>query len=340
MKPVFIDEADIVVESGSGGGGSIHFRRARFLPKGGPDGGDGGKGGDVILFSKDNLSDLSAYLHKKSFKAEPGAPGGGNKQHGKNGADLRLAVPVGTQVFEAETRELLADLDTPGAEIVVARGGKGGKGNVHYKNPVRQAPRIAQRGVPGKRVGLRLIYKMKTDVGIIGFPNAGKSLFLSRVSSATPRVAEYPFTTLIPQLGVYQPSPPKQPLTFVEIPGIATGKESRFLKHAERAKLLLFLLELAPGKDKEALLKELEVLRAVVASQGERMAGKETAVGLNKADVVGEGASVQALRDELASETGLRVVILSAKTGEGIPELLKLVEGFCTLESSWNEKES
>ena len=331
MKPVLIDEADIVVESGSGGGGSVHFRRARFLPKGGPDGGDGGKGGDVVLFARENLADLSDYLHKKFFKAESGAPGGANKQHGKNGADLRLAVPVGTQVYEAETMELLADLDTPGAEVTVAVGGKGGKGNVHYKNPVRQAPRIAQSGLPGRRLGLRLVYKMKADVGIIGFPNVGKSRLLSRISSAAPKVAAYPFTTLVPQLGVYQPPPPELPLTFVEIPGIAAGKENRFLKHVERAGLLLLLLELAEGKTVEDLLKDLHGLRSVLEAYGRVVAEKPMVVGLNKMDLLEDRGILSSHGRELEKRSGLPAVPLSAETGEGIEELLKVVEGSCKL---------
>ncbi len=331
MKPVFIDEADIVVESGSGGGGSVHFRRARFLPKGGPDGGDGGRGGGVVLYARENLSDLSNYLHKKFFKAQAGAPGGGNRQHGKDGANLRLAVPVGTQVYEAQTLELLADLDTPGAEVTVATGGKGGKGNVHYKSSVRQAPRFAQKGLPGNRVSLRLIYKLKADAGLVGPPNAGKSLLLSRVSAATPKVADYPFTTLVPQLGVYQPPPPADPLTFVEIPGIAAGKEGRFLKHLERTKVLLVLLELAEGKTKEDLLSELGNVESVLAAHGGGLAGKRKIVVLNKADKAGARELLEILREEMAERAGLRVVTLSAKTGEGIDALLQLVEGFCKL---------
>jgi len=222
LKVSFVDEADIVVESGSGGGGSIHFHRAKFLPKGGPDGGDGGRGGNIIVFTKKNLSDLSNYLHKRFFKAQSGEPGGSNRQHGKNGKDLRLPVPVGTQIYEGETRELLCDLDTPIGEFVVAHGGKGGRGNVHYKNPVRQAPRIAQEGLPGKRLRLRLAYKMKTDVGLIGPPNAGKSWLLCRITSSESRVAEYPFTSRVPRLGLHV-ADISEPITFGEIPGFCSG---------------------------------------------------------------------------------------------------------------------
>ena len=334
MKPVFIDEADIVVESGSGGGGSVHFHRARFLPKGGPDGGDGGRGGDVVVYARENLADLSNYLHKKSFKAEPGAPGGANKQHGKDGADLRLAVPVGTQVFEAETMELLADLDTPGAEVTVAVGGKGGKGNVHYKNPVRQAPRIAQKGLPGKRIHLRLIYKVLADVGVIGLPNAGKSLFLSRISSAKPKVAAYPYTTITPQLGVYMPSETDTPLTFVEIPGVASGKENRFLKHGERVKVLLILLELSEEKSLKVLLDELRKVLSTVEAYGGNLAEKRKILGLNKVDLLGTRDDLPSLQEELERETGLKPFSLSARTGEGLEVLLKVIVGFCRLKES------
>jgi GTP-binding protein len=334
MKPVLIDEADVIVESGSGGGGSVHFLRARYLPKGGPDGGDGGRGGDVVLYARENLADLSDYLHKKSFKAESGAPGGANKQHGKDGADLRLPVPVGTQVYEAETMELLADLNTPGAEVTVALGGKGGKGNVHYKNSVRQAPRIAQRGLPGKRIKLRLIYKMKSDVGLIGLPNAGKSLFLSKISSATPKVAAYPYTTTVPQLGVFVPLEMASPLTFVEIPGIAAGKENRYLKHVERAKVLLILLELSENKTTEMLRAEAVKVLSIIEAYGDILTEKQKVLGLNKVDLLQSRESLPPLQKEMEITTGLGTFVLSAKTGEGMEVLLKVIEGFCTLEQS------
>ncbi len=326
MKSLFIDEADIVVESGSGGGGSVHFRRARFLPKGGPDGGDGGHGGDVIFVARENLRDLSFYLHKRFFKAESGAPGGANKQHGKSGADLKLAVPLGTQVYAAETMELLADLDIAGAEVTVALGGKGGKGNVHYKSAVRQAPRIAQKGMPGRRLRVRLIYKMRTDVGLIGFPNVGKSKLLSRVSSARPKVAAYPFTTVVPQLGVFQPSPPRPPMTFVEIPGLAVGRENRFLRHVERAKVLLFLLEYDEKKKLEDFRDEVVRLRNIVSGHGKDLQEKERIVVLNKVDLAHDRGHIESLCDGLEKKVGERVVSLSAETGEGVAELLKLIE--------------
>ncbi len=334
MKPVFIDEADIVVESGSGGGGSVHFHRARFLPKGGPDGGDGGRGGNVIIFARENLSDLSSYLHKKSFKAESGAPGGGNKQHGKSGADLRLAVPVGTQVFEGETQELLGDLISPGAELVVAMGGKGGRGNVHYKNSVRQAPRIAQPGLPGQRVSLHLVYKMITDVGLIGPANSGKSVFLSRITSAKPRIASYPHTTTIPQLGVYLPPPPASPLTFVEIPAIeaeGTKRGNRYLKHVERAKLLLMLLGVSPDREREEIFREADTILGELKGYGETLAEKPKILVLNCFEGFMEAGEITPLVEELKDKTGLQSMVISAVTGEGVTALLKVVEGFCTL---------
>ncbi len=331
MKVSFIDEADIVVASGSGGGGSIHFHRARFLPKGGPDGGDGGRGGDVIVFARENLSDLSAYLHKKSFRAESGAPGGGNKQHGKDGADLRLAVPVGTQVFDAETEEMLADLDTPGAEVVVARGGKGGKGNVHYKTPVRQAPRIAQKGIPGRRVSLRLVYKMITDIAVVGPANAGKSLFLSRITSAKPKVAPYPFTTRVPQLGVYF-TEHEEPVTFVEIPALGMAPERRFLKHAERARILLYFLDASRIVNEADLFREWTSFFDWVRAHGHGLTEKAGVLVLNKVDIAEAGKETEALASKLHERTGMSVYPISAQTGRGVENLLKVLADSCKLD--------
>jgi len=324
LKVSFVDEADIVVESGSGGDGSIHFHRSRFLPKGGPDGGDGGRGGNIIVFTKKNLSDLSKYLHKRFFKAQSGEPGGSNRQHGKNGKDLRLPVPVGTQIYEGETGELLCDLDTPIGEFVVAHGGKGGRGNVHYKNPVRQAPRIAQEGLPGKRLRLRLTYKMKTDVGLIGPPNAGKSSLLCRITSSKSRVAEYPFTTRVPQLGVYVPDI-SEPITFVEIPALGSGPNRRFLKHVERSHLLLILLELSEEKSYRDILDDLRVLLSELEAYGEGLEEKLKILGLNKSDAVKKRDALKSLARRLEKETGFKTLAFSAITGEGLEELLSVV---------------
>lgn len=330
MKATFIDEADIAVESGSGGDGSIHFRRARFIPKGGPDGGDGGVGGDVIIFAGENLSDLSYYLHKSSFKAQGGAKGGPNRQHGKNGGVLRLAVPVGTQVYEWETKELLCDLDTPNTEFIVARGGRGGKGNFHFRNSVRQAPRIAQKGLPGKRVRLHLIYKMKTDVGLIGPPNTGKSSLLSQITSAKPRIAEYPFTTRVPQFGVYIQDYSNS-LTLVEIPAIGAGRDNRYLRHVERAQLLLILLKLSRQGGEIELLNEINAVMSELDAHVKALSTKPKILVLNKVDTIMGEKYIRSISHMLEGETGIKTLVISVKTGEGLEKLLKVISGSCTL---------
>lgn len=331
MKITFVDEADIVVESGSGGEGSIHFHRARFLPKGGPDGGDGGRGGDVVLTVRENLSDLSMYLHKTFFKARHGVPGGPNRRHGKDGKPLSLSVPVGTQAYKSETEELLCDLDTLGATFVVARGGKGGKGNVHFKNSVRQAPKIAQKGLPGQRVALHLVYKMMTDVGLIGLPNAGKSLLLSRITSARPKVAAYPSTTRVPQLGVHL-TEDSESLTFAEIPALGISLEKRFLKHAERARLLLFLLDLSESREESELVEKLETILTDVKAYGHGLSLKPTLLALNKVDIAGGKDTVKTLVPILEGKTGIQTFAISARTGEGLEALLKVIASSCKLE--------
>jgi GTP-binding protein len=329
MKTSFVDEAEIVVESGSGGGGSVHFHRARFLPKGGPDGGDGGRGGDIIIAARENQADLSFYATRTFFKAPHGAPGGANRQHGKDGEALILTVPIGTQVFEKETEELFCDLITPDARFVAAKGGKGGKGNVHYKNSVRQAPRIAQKGRPGKRVSLRLVYKMVTDVGLIGPPNAGKSSLLALITSAKPTIAAYPCTTRLPQLGVHFTAHADS-LTFVEIPAPTGSQGDRFLKHVERARVLVLLLDLSVTRDPEDLSASLREVRSRLKTYPGLLL-KTTFVALNKRDRV-EDAWVEASIAHIEKETGLRTFAISAQSGEGITPLLNSVATSCKLE--------
>ncbi len=333
MKVSFVDEADIVVESGSGGEGSIHFHRARFLPKGGPDGGDGGRGGDIIIVARENQADLSFYSHRTTFKAPHGAPGGANRQHGKDGEALILTVPVGTQVFERETGELLYDLAVPDARFVVAKGGKGGKGNVHYKNAVRQAPRIAQKGLPGQRVFLRLVYKMLTDVSLVGPPNAGKSSLLALITSAKPTIAAYPCTTRVPQRGVYF-TEHADSLTFVEIPAPTGGRGDRFLKHVERAHVLILLLDLSAARGLEDLSASLREEMSRLKAYRPDLSMKTTFVALNKRDLIGDESRVEASITRLRKQTGLRTFAISTRSGEGIASLLNSVITSCKLEGN------
>ncbi len=334
MKTKFTDEADIKIISGSGGDGCVSFRRVRFIPKGGPDGGDGGNGGDVVIFAKQNLTSLSDYAHRRSFKAESGKPGRSSRQHGKNGSDLKLPVPIGTQVFDAETLELLADLNAEGKRVTVASGGRGGKGNVHYKSSVRQAPKVAQKGLPGQQRGIRLVCKLPVDVGVVGPPGSGKSTLLSRVTSAAPEIAAYPFTTQTPCMGVHT-TEIFTPLVFIEIPAIVSGSTqgagvgSRYFKHLERAKALIFVLEGRADKTPEAYMNDFNIIQGELENYGPELGGKRRVVALNKADVFSDGMALEAIRAALETATGARTFWISAEKEMGLEPLMKAVEALC-----------
>jgi len=331
MKTKFTDEADIKITSGSGGDGCVSFRRARFIPKGGPDGGDGGNGGDVVIFAKQNLTSLSEYAHRRSFKAESGKPGRSSRQHGKNGSDLRLPVPIGTQVFDAETLELLADLNVEGKQVAVASGGRGGKGNVHYKSSVRQAPKVAQKGLPGQKRGIRLVCKLPVDVGVVGPPGSGKSTLLSRVTSAAPEIAAYPFTTRTPCMGVHT-TETFASLVFIEIPAIVTGATqgaglgSRYFKHLERAKAFIFVLEGRVDKTPEEYMNDFNIIQGELENYGPELGGKRRVVALNKADVFPDGTEPEAIRAAVETAIGVRTFWISAEKGTGLEALMGAVE--------------
>ncbi|MDM7915181.1 MAG: GTPase ObgE, partial [Candidatus Eisenbacteria bacterium] len=264
---MFVDEARIRVLAGRGGDGCVSFRREKFVPRGGPDGGDGGKGGDVLLLVDPDLRTLLHLRHQTSFAAERGADGGRKQCFGRNGADVLIRVPAGTIVKDAKTGAWIADLVEPGASIAVARGGKGGKGNVHFKSARRRTPRIATPGEEGTERELILELRLPADVGLVGLPNVGKSTLLARVSNARPRIGDYPFTTLQPNLGIVAVG---ESFSFVmaDIPGLVAGAHEgrglgiRFLKHIERTRLLLFLID-ALSRDRE---RDLRMLRAELHS--------------------------------------------------------------------------
>ena len=262
---MFIDYAEIVCESGQGGAGRVSFRREKFVPKGGPDGGDGGKGGSIVFIADRNLHTLQDIRYKKSYKAENGGSGASNQKTGKNGQDIRIPVPLGTLISNMNDNSVKADLVSDGEEFIACVGGKGGKGNVNYKSSTRQTPRYAQKGIPGEKKHFSIELKVLADVGLVGLPNAGKSTLLSSVSSATPKIDDYPFTTLQPHLGIVKYGD-YQSFVMADIPGLIEGASKgkglghQFLKHIERTKLLLFLIDTAddnPLENYKLLKKEL-----------------------------------------------------------------------------------
>ena len=322
---MFIDEAIIEVEGGSGGNGCVSFRREKYVPRGGPDGGDGGHGGDVILIADESLNTLLDYHYRTRYKAENGGHGSGNNRKGRNGKPLLLRVPVGTLVYDADTGELLADLSRHGQRFIVAHGGKGGRGNAAFATPTHQAPRFAEKGLPGEKRRIRLELKLLADVGLVGMPNAGKSTLLSRVSAARPKIADYPFTTLTPHLGVVR----YQDQTFVmaDIPGLIEGAHTgvglghQFLRHIERARLLLYLLDVSPYAEPEPLTA-FETLRLELQLYSPALLQKPALVALNKIDTVPDRSVLTPIREVLQARLGEEVYLISAYTGEGVDTLV------------------
>ncbi len=333
----FIDEAVIHVQAGKGGAGSRHFRREKFVPLGGPDGGNGGRGGSVILRADGNIHTLLDFKFQAEWKAEDGSAGSGSQKDGKAGEDIVIKLPLGTQIFASapqsqEVGDLVVDLDVVGREFVLAKGGRGGKGNSFFKTATNQAPEYAQPGEVGEEGTYLLSLKLVADVGLVGFPNAGKSTLISRISAAKPKIADYPFTTLVPNLGVVQA---KGRRTFVvaDIPGLIPGASEgkglgiRFLKHVERTKVIAHLLDLTQLKEtgEEADLEKLfDSINHELASFSEELAQREQIVVLTKADAVSSPERVEHYR-ELFQQRGYQVVVISSVAGRGIPELVELL---------------
>lgn len=286
----FIDESRIFVKAGDGGNGCCSFRREKFIPKGGPDGGDGGNGGDVIIVASPHYHTLLDQRYHPHYKAKRGQHGKGKNCTGRSGEDLIIPVPVGTQIKDAETLDLVADLVEPSQRAVLARGGKGGRGNARFATSTRQAPTICEPGEPGEEKSFRLVLKLLADVGLVGFPNAGKSTFISRVSSARPKIADYPFTTLVPNLGMVRHK--GEDFVVADIPGIiegahtGTGLGLRFLRHIERTRILLYLIDLSPDTDKSPL-EQFEVLTHELGSYSQDLLGRKQIVFFNKCDLTG-----------------------------------------------------
>ncbi|WP_028845753.1 GTPase ObgE [Thermodesulfatator atlanticus] len=320
----FVDQAKIYVKAGDGGHGCVSFRREKYVPRGGPDGGDGGKGGDVILEATSQLHTLYDFYHQTHFRAENGRPGMGKKMTGRAGRDLILRVPVGTVVRDAETGEILYDFTKDGERFVVARGGKGGRGNARFATPTRQAPRFAEPGEPGEERWIILELKLIADVGLVGLPNAGKSTLLARISAARPKIADYPFTTITPNLGVVKLDDERS-FVVADIPGLIEGSHKGvglgldFLRHIERTKALLYVLDASRGEDS---LKDFELLQKELSHYHPALLEKPSAIALNKIDIVHDHDFLNKLRAHF-EEKGYPVYPISAVTGEGIKELLE-----------------
>ena len=302
--------------AGRGGDGSIHFRREKFVPKGGPDGGDGGKGGDVVLVAEPRRRDLSAIRPNQRLRAGKGGPGGGRLSHGADGEDAVLSVPVGTQILDGEGR-LVADLVQPGARVAVAKGGTGGRGNKRFASPTRQTPRFAEVGMPGEEGTIELRLKLLADAAFVGLPNAGKSSLLARISNARPKVAEYPFTTLAPVLGTVE-SPDGRQLVVADVPGLIEGASEgvglghEFLAHLERCRLLLHVLDSSEGDTED----RWRTIDAELSAYGAGLDERPQVVVLNKIDLQPEPPSFAIEDDRI-----VRVLRVSAATGAGIDDL-------------------
>ena len=319
----FLDEAKVWVKAGDGGDGVVAFRREKFLEFGGPDGGDGGKGGDVVAEAVEGLNTLIDYRYAQHFKARKGGNGAGSNRTGANAEDVVLRVPVGTQILAEDKETLIADLDAPGKRVVIAKGGYGGFGNAHYKSSTNRAPRRADKGWPGEERWVWLRLKLIADAGLIGLPNAGKSTFLVAVSAARPKIADYPFTTLHPQLGVVRLSAAEE-FVLADIPGLIEGAHegaglgTRFLGHIERCAVLLHLVD-GTQPDPAAAYR---IVRDELAGYGHGLAEKPEIVALNKADAMTPQARSSRLR-ALERAAGRRVHLISGATGEGVPALLR-----------------
>lgn len=362
---MFYDRAKIEIRAGKGGNGCVSFRREMFVPKGGPDGGDGGDGGDVVFVASEGLRDLVFFQRQRHFRGDNGRPGQGSGKHGKRGEDSVVEVPCGTQIFTGD--ELLADLVAPGQRFVVARGGSRGRGNARFTSSTRRAPRFAELGLPGEELNVRLELKLLADAGLLGFPNAGKSSLLRRISHAKPKVADYPFTTVAPMLGTVEEPEQQRQFTVADIPGLLEGASEgvglgdEFLAHLERTRLLIHLVDVAGYYGKDPVDNFLAINREL-EGYGTELAAKWQLVALNKADLVnrddlrqlsnrleevisglcrsGDAAFSWLLRDADgdpdAIEPARAVLTISAATGAGTGNLVR--QAYRLLELAWQRE--
>ncbi|HWO93540.1 MAG TPA: GTPase ObgE [Dehalococcoidia bacterium] len=335
-----IDEVEIRVKAGDGGNGAVSFRREKFVPRGGPDGGDGANGGSVILQADPSINSLAAFRRRRVLRAENGQSGRGRKQHGRRGADLVVTVPLGTQVFrqtEEMAYELVSDLNQPAEQVLVARGGQGGRGNARFATSTNQAPRIAQRGSKGEEVTLKLSLKLLADVGLVGAPNAGKSTLLAAISAAHPKIAPYPFTTLEPELGVVELD--YDAFVVADIPGLIEGASRGaglgldFLRHIERTRVLVHVL----AADAEEALATFHAVNAELAAFDERLGRKPQIVALNKMDMPAAQARAPELEENLRS-LGFDVHHISAAAGDGLDDLVRAMHTALQRQASLGEE--
>jgi len=321
---VFVDEAEIEVKAGDGGDGAVSLRREKHVPRGGPNGGDGGRGGDLIAVADTHLRTLIDFAHQRHYRAQNGGRGGPKRQRGKDGADVEIRLPVGTVIQDAEDRRVIADLVRPGQRVVVTRGGRGGRGNAKFATATRRTPRFAEKGEPGQTRRLALELKLLADVGVLGLPNVGKSSLIARVSAARPKIADYPFTTLVPNLGVVSI---EEGVSFViaDLPGLVegahrgAGRGHDFLRHVERTRLLIHMLDVAdperdPRQDFTALNRELALYRA-------ELARRPQLVALNKIDLRPPPEKLAEV-ESFIEEQSYSVFRISALTGEGVTALM------------------
>ena len=320
---MFVDEVRIFVQAGSGGQGSVAFRREKFVPNGGPAGGDGGRGGDIIFVAESGLTTLMDFRHQRHFRARDGEPGGNNNRHGADADDVVVRVPIGTVVTDDEGR-LLADLVEPQSTAVVARGGRGGKGNTHFVSSVHRTPRVAERGQPGEERWVKLELNLLADVGLVGFPNAGKSTLISVVSNARPKIADYPFTTLVPNLGVVTRYGEDQPFVLADVPGLIEGAHlgaglgDTFLRHLKRTRVLIHLVDLTPMEDRDPV-RDYRIIEHELAAFSPELAERPVIVVGNKVDVPGTEERLEQLREALSPRD---VFGMSAVTGQGVDAIM------------------
>jgi len=322
----FIDEAKITIQSGDGGSGCVSFRREKFIPRGGPDGGDGGKGGDVILKSSPNKRTLYDFRYKRHLKAKNGAGGQGKKKAGKQGDDIIIEVPAGTIITHSETGETLKDFVTPGEIFVAAAGGRGGQGDFHFKTATRRIPRFAQPGEPGQTIQLKLDLKLIADVGLIGLTNAGKSTLISKITAAKPKIGAYPFTTLVPNLGVVY-TDWDEPFVVADIPGLIEGAHegaglgTQFLRHIERTRILVHLIDVST-LEREDILSSYNTVNQELEKHNPELSTRQQLLVLNKMDMDGAQETARLFKEAIGD---MRVVSISALSSTGVDTLISRI---------------